>query len=107
MRWFKSLFTSSSFQQPDGINFRLDTRIPVGPLCDALSKVVAFLQDESSAPRLNRFDDWWQHDGLHFHEGTISSDELARIVSQPQRLREAMPGDFAVRVGIQRLDPAT
>jgi hypothetical protein len=83
------------------MNFRLDERIPVEPLCGLLSKVVAFLQDQSSVARLNRFADWWQHDGLHFSDGTISGAELARIVSQPQRLRKAMPGDFDVRVGIQ------
>lgn len=54
--------------------------------------------------KLNRFADWWQHDGLHFSEHPISFPYLFQVVRTPRALLEAMPGEPGVRIGIAPTD---
>jgi hypothetical protein len=49
---------------------------------------------------LYRYEDWWEHDGMHFRRESIDIHRLFEIVKSPQSSLEAMPGDLDVFVGI-------
>ena len=61
--------------------------------------MVSFLQSLNPYALLQRYDDWWEHDGLHFERGPIDFDALFTIVRSSKSLIEAMPGDEYVHVG--------
>ena len=85
-----------AFVPPKGTNFRLTEAVPIAELCGILGKVVDFVQRHCQSRNLERFDDWWQHDGLHFESGLVSFSELREIIGDPSSLHNAMPGDFEV-----------
>jgi hypothetical protein len=94
----------SNFQEPKGVNFATTDDVGGADISEALRKVVAFVQSQSPYIELERYDDWWEHDGLHFYRSPISLDELFSIVHSPRSLLESMPGDFQVSVGIYAKD---
>jgi hypothetical protein len=86
---------------PSGVVLYVDDEIPVVDLCAMLRRVVIFLQSlELSPKRLRLYDDWWQHDGLHFTRHTITFHELFQILETPRAIFEATRDDDEVFVGI-------
>jgi len=90
----------ADFQVPDGSNFATSDDIPAAELSKILRNVSAFLQSISPYGKLERYDDWWEHDGLHFYRSALSFEELFEIIHSPRSLLESMPGDFYVFVGV-------
>lgn len=88
------------FKAPLGTNFRSNRAVAIAVLAKALCRVASFLQGRDPYRTLVQYHDWWEHDGLHFRQGTINFDGLFAIVSSPRALQTAMPGDDDVRVGI-------
>ena len=88
------------FNAPQGINF--SSKVLSAPdLSRALCRTVSFVQDiQPYGVELQRYDDWWEHDGLHFPKGAISLHELFEIVKSPQSLLAAVPDDDFVFVGV-------
>ncbi len=88
------------FNAPQGINF--SSKVLSAPeLARALCHAASFVQNtESHGVQLQKYEDWWEHDGLHFHKGTISVHELFEIVKSPQALLAAMQGDDDVFIGV-------
>lgn len=94
----------SNFKPPTGINFSCPEAISIATLSKDLRQIAAFLQHKFPYNPLQRFEDWWQHDGLHFYEGPIDMPGLFAIVGSPKRVYEAMPGEDYVRIGIASSD---
>jgi hypothetical protein len=94
----------SGFVAPEGINFSSAEDLSAHDLSEALIKIVDFIQQIDSSKKFESYDDWWEHDGLHFYRNSISPAELLRIVSSPESLSQAMPGDFCVFIGIAPAD---
>ncbi|RYG67766.1 hypothetical protein EON80_12960 [bacterium] len=89
-----------TFKAPEGINFS-SPEVAASLLAPALCRVASFLQGiEAYGAHLEKYDDWWEHDGLHFRKGEISLHQLFESVKSPQALLSVMPGDSAVHVGI-------
>jgi hypothetical protein len=92
------------FTIPQGKNFRCKENIPINELTSCLCKIASFLQAEKPYISLLRYDDWWQHDGLHFFREKIDFHGLFEMVKSPKAIMESMPGDDYVRVGISASD---
>ena len=90
----------SEFSKPEGVNFSCVDNVSAEELATALCKTAGFLQAVAPYVSLHRYDDWWEHDGLHFGRGGSDFDGLFRMVRSPQSLLEAMPGDDDVFVGV-------
>jgi hypothetical protein len=90
----------TDFIKPTGINFRCVDTLPAPDLARLLCRMVAFLQDIEPYAKLRRYNDWWEHDGLHFYKSPIDFNDLFGIVRSPRSLLEAMPGDEDVLVGM-------
>jgi hypothetical protein len=90
----------NDFKEPQGINFRCEERIPVDELSATLCNVLSFLQADAPYVTLLQYDDWWEHDGLHFLKGSTDFHKVFEITKTPRSLYEAMPGDHEVRIGI-------
>jgi len=89
------------FTPPNGVAFRIADEIPVADLCTEMRRVVVFLQNLTpTSPSLQLYDDWWEHDGLHFDKGCIKFHELFSMVETPRTLFDATPDDHAVFVGV-------
>lgn len=89
---------------PEGTNFSCQYPVPIASLSGDLCKIAAFLQDKFPHDTLQRFDDWWQHDGLHFEKGTLDWHGLFAIVGSPKGIYESMSGDDDVRIGVASSD---
>jgi len=88
------------FNPPSGINFS-SKALSAPKLTQALCRTASFIQVfETHGTLLFKYDDWWEHDGLHFSKDTITFHELFEIVKSPQALLQAMPGDEDVFVGM-------
>lgn len=94
----------ATFSPPDGINFCCVGVLPSAELSSILSKVVGYLKRVDPHARLRQYDDWWQHDGLHFYKRDLDFGGLFDIVKTPADLIEAIQGDTYVRVGIAPMD---
>ncbi len=90
----------SDFQVPVGTTFISPDEIGANDLSPILRKTVAFIQALSPYTKLERYDDWWEHDGLHFFRKHISFDDVFEIVRSPKSLLESMTDEFNVFVGI-------
>ena len=90
----------ADFQAPNGSNFASDEDIDASKLSNILCKVAAFIQRTSPYIRLEKYDDWWEHDGLHFYDRSILIEDLFEIVRSPKSLLESVSGEFNVFVGI-------
>ena len=85
---------------PKGIMFYLEEYIPISNLRDILLKITRFIQGKELFNKLCRYDDWWEHDGLHFEKGKIEIGGIFQILKSNRSLYESMPGDDFVRIGI-------
>jgi len=90
----------SIFTKPDGIVFCTRDWVDAIDLSVELCKVVSSLQALDPYVRLRRYDDWWEHDGLHFYRSAIEFQNLFPLVHSPRTLLESTPDDFLVFVGI-------
>jgi hypothetical protein len=90
----------TQFTKPKGTNFSTGGNLPADILSKALCKTVSFLQTIAPYVKLHRYEDWWEHDGLHFSRGVITFDDLFSVVRSPRALLEAMPGDEDVFIGL-------
>jgi len=90
----------SDFVEPQGICFCFEVELPAIDLTDVLCKIASFLQAVEPYVRLRRYDDWWEHDGLHFSRGEADFNTLFQMVGSPKRLLESTPSDDFVFVGI-------
>ena len=61
---------------------------------------MSFLQSLNPYVKLHKYEDWWEHDGLHFYREEVNFDRLFNIINSPRSLLESMPGDEDVFLGI-------
>ncbi|HYF64474.1 MAG TPA: hypothetical protein VD886_16740 [Herpetosiphonaceae bacterium] len=95
----------TAFIKPAGRNFHLAEPVPARALWESLTRVARFIQDiEPYGSTLNRYSDWWEHDGLHFPAGTLDNHMLFGLLASPRSILEAMPGDDYVFIGIAPAD---
>ena len=94
----------SKFQPPIGLSFVSPHEVNASDLSALLCKTAAFIQAASPYITLEQYDDWWEHDGLHFYRKTISLENLFQVVRSPKSLLESMPGDLDVVLGIYSKD---
>ncbi|MES2465518.1 MAG: hypothetical protein V4671_33550 [Armatimonadota bacterium] len=88
---------------PRGTNLRSNRRLISPLLSSALSETAMFLRRcAGDNPTLFRYDDWWEHDGLHLprKDELIDFDVLFSLVETPQSLEAAMTGDLDVVAGV-------
>jgi hypothetical protein len=88
------------FTKPEGINFSCSDNLPVLVLSKALCRTASFLQSLSPYVPLTKYEDWWEHDGLHFYREAANFDALFSVINSPRSLLEAMPGDDDVFIGV-------
>ena len=92
---------SLPFSPPRGIAFYSQFDLSLDDVCETLGRVVAFLEDQQRPTRaLRRYDDWWEHDGLHFERGTIKFQDVFAMTKSPRSLLEETPDDDAVCIGV-------
>jgi hypothetical protein len=96
----------TQFVRPKGINFSCSEELSAATLSRALCKTASFIQHLDPYAELERYDDWWEHDGLHFHRESINVERLFDIAKSSKSLLEAMPGDHEVFIGIAPKDNA-
>lgn len=101
-----SITDHNSFPMPDGVNFSLSEAIPIRSLSRSLCKVESFLQSVVHARQLVKYEDWLEHDGLHFRRGDCNIHDLFSMIQTPRALMESMQGDEYVYVGIAPPDTA-
>ncbi|MFZ0062238.1 MAG: hypothetical protein WAL47_09385 [Pyrinomonadaceae bacterium] len=94
------------FSIPAGINFSSVDNVSAEVLAHALCQTASFLQALDPYTSLLRYDDWWEHDGLHFYREEIAFDGLFKMIRSPQALLEVMPGDDEVFVGVAPMQRA-
>jgi hypothetical protein len=90
----------SEFIFPKGINYSCENEISAIELSNILCQTASFIQRLEPYEKLERYDDWFEHDGLHFHQKSLSFDDFFRIITSPKSLFEEMSGDDCVFVGI-------
>lgn len=90
-----------AFSPPQGITFRTEDEIAITDLCPLLRQVAVFLQGlQLSSPALRLYQDWWEHDGLHFERHVITFHDLFAMVETPRAIFEATPDEHEVFVGV-------
>ncbi len=89
-----------NFSKPAGINFRSSKELPASVLSKTLCQTVSFLQGVQPYIKLQKYHDWWEHDGCHFHKEQIDFHGLFQIVRSPRDLLQAMTTDDNVFIGI-------
>ncbi len=88
---------------PDGTNLRSSPCLASPMLSSALIQTVVFLKTiDKEHSELFRYDDWWEHDGLHLprKDELIDFNILLRLVETPMSIIEAMTGENNVSVGV-------
>ena len=81
----------SGFVKPQGVCFLFGGELPATILSKVLCKITNFLQDVAPYVKLQKYDDWWEHDGLHFHRKTVDFDALFQMINSPKNLLESTP----------------
>lgn len=69
-------------------------------LCIVLRAIARFLQELAPYVKLRTFNDWWEHDGLHFPAEDIEIDELFERFGSVKNLFEWVPNDDEVFAGV-------
>jgi hypothetical protein len=90
----------TGFIRPKGTNFRCADALTAKDLAKALCCVARFLQEVEPYEKLERYDDWWEHDGLHFDRASVDFNQLFAMINSPRALLESVPGDEHVFVGV-------
>ena len=88
------------FVKPSGINFSCVDNVSAEALARALCKTASFLQAVDPYVKLRRYEDWWEHDGLHFYRAETDFEQLFGLIHSPQALLLAMTEDDEVFVGV-------
>lgn len=89
------------FEPPIGTTFTSEHEARLDEVIQTASRLLPFLQAQRISPiRLRRYDDWLEHDGLHFPGPQIEFSEVFRLFGSPRSLFEATPEDDAVCIGI-------
>lgn len=88
------------FTEPEGTNFRPQQEVALATLKLALGRIYAFLKSREPSPSLFRYDDWWEHDGLHTLRDKLTWARFKATIADEAEIIESMPGDFNVKVGI-------
>ncbi len=96
--------TRMPFLPPAGITFYSTEEVAISDLCALLRQTTAFLQGLQPRPELRLYNDWWEHDGLHFERCAISFHELIAMVETPRSILEATPDEDEVFVGVAPQD---
>jgi hypothetical protein len=94
----------SQFLKPLGVCFLFDGELPAPILSNILCRIVNFLQDVAPYTKLQHYEDWWEHDDLHFHRGALDFNVLYSLISSPRNLLAATPADDYVFVGVAPAD---
>ena len=94
----------ATFQKPTGTNFRSTKQLPSSVLSTSLCRIVSFLQGVDPYIELQRYWDWWENEGLHFHKEQIDFHRLFEIIGSPRALLYAMTTDDDVFTGIGPTD---
>ena len=94
--WMGMLFTP-----PIGIAFHTEGEVRGDELVASVRRVVAFLEGFLWTPdKLRVYDDWWEHDGLHFERKRVTYAELFATIASARTMLDATPDDDCVYVGI-------
>jgi hypothetical protein len=89
------------FEPPIGTSFTSDNDARPDVVIQTAARILPFLQAQNISPvRLRRYDDWLEHDGLHFPGPQIEFLDVFRLFASPRSLFEATPEDEAVCIGI-------
>jgi hypothetical protein len=88
------------FTEPIGINFRPEQEVTIENLKLMLQAIWSFIKSKETSQVLFRYDDWWEHDGLHFQRDKLTLVAFLTSIGTTQAILESMPGDFNVKVGI-------
>ena len=94
----------TSFPSLKGTTFFCANSLTAVELSGILCRIAQFIQTIAPYSKLERYDDWLEHDGLYFFRRKISVEDLFDIVHSPRSLLESMPGDFDVFIGISDQD---
>lgn len=90
----------ASFVPPIGVCYFTDEAVKVDELRHALRDTVTAFQNLEPFAKLKIYDDWWEHDGLHFDRGQLDFDSLLSLIRSSQSLLESTPSDDSVYVGV-------
>jgi hypothetical protein len=96
----------SDFIGPQGISFCFEAELTAIELSGVLCRIASFLQSVEPYVRLRRYDDWWEHDGLHFPRGDVDFNAFFQMIGSPKGLLESTPSDDYVFVGMAPEDNA-
>src|SRR5689334_19451554 len=88
------------FLPPTGVNFSTVGELSSKELSNVLCRIVRYLDSNNCSETLRTYDDWLEHDGLHFYRRSVSIKEVIDVVCSPGSMIAAMPGDFNVFIGI-------
>ena len=89
------------FEPPIGTTFASENDARLNEVIHFASRILPFLQAQSVSPvRLRCYDDWLEHDGLHFQGPQIEFSDAFRLFGSPRSFFEATPKDDAVCIGI-------
>ena len=88
---------------PHGTNLRSNPCLASPMLSSALIQPVVFLRSiDRDHLEFFRYDDWWEHDGLHLprKDELIDFNILLHLVETPVSIEEAMTGEYKVFIGV-------
>jgi hypothetical protein len=89
------------FTPPMGVAFQTEGEVRGDELVATVRRVVAFLEGFIWTPdKLRVFDDWWEHDGLHFERKCVKYVDLFAMIASSRAMVDATPDDDCVYVGI-------
>lgn len=94
----------TEFRPPEGTTFYTCGLFPISTVSRDLCKVAAFMQQLAPYATLIRYEDWWEHDGLHFERERLDFHGLFHLVGTARDLLAATPHDDQVYVGIAPKD---
>src|SRR5437870_3785842 len=86
------------------INFHCAEGLSAQELSRLLCAIVSFLQNLDPHIRLQRYADWWQHDGYHWEREQLDFHKLFSIVGCPRNLLSSMTGDDNIFIGFAPSD---
>lgn len=87
-----------------GVSFHTTAECPLENVSADLCQIASFLQGREPSAKLERFHDWWEHDGLHFPHGSTDIHGLFQMVGTPRSLIENMTGDHRVFIALSPQD---
>jgi hypothetical protein len=92
------------FSPPVGITFHTIENQPASSISRCLCRIVSLLHSHRFVGSLERYDDWLEHDGLHFKRGQMDVHQLFEVIGSARSLLEATPNDHEVCIGVAPAD---